>query len=230
MRALPLLAVLLLALAACQPGPPAGPTAAEIVTRAGETLSAANAFHFSYSNEGGGAPIFSGLTLNSAEGDFVKPDKLKVKVNANFGSSVVEMDVIGVGDTAYLTNPLTREWIKAPGALSAATVFDPQTGVAALLKKMKNPTRLADETLDGVPVYHVRGDVDAADLSSYTGGRPLSGTLLKTDIWVGKQDLRIRQVRIPGKIAEEDPPNIIRTIRLTSFDQPVTIEPPPGLS
>ena len=43
-------------------------------------------------------------------------------------------------------------------------------------------------------------------------------------------NFRIRQVRIPGKIAEEDPAGIIRTIKLSAYDQPVKIEAPPGVS
>src|SRR5262245_6631131 len=217
-------------LGGCLPGGLTGPSAAEIVTRAGDSLNTSQSFHFSYKNEGGGAPIFNNLTLNTADGDFAKPDKLRVKINANYGSSVVESEFIALGEQGYISNPLTREWQKVPGAVSAGTVFDPQTGVTAILKKMKNPTRQADETIDGVATYHIQGEVDAGDLSSYTGGKPLTGTALKTDIWVGQQDFRIRQVRIPGKIAEEDPAGIIRTIKLSAYDQPVTIQAPPGVS
>jgi hypothetical protein len=201
-----------------------------MLDKASAGIEAARSFHFTYRNEGGGSPILSGLTLNTAEGDLVKPDRIRVNINANFGSSVVETQFIGIGDTAYVSNPITREWQKAPGAISASAVFDPQTGVTAVLKKLRNPTRAGDEDIDGVPTYKIIGEVDATDLAAYTGGKPISGATLKVELWIAKSDLRIRQVRIPGKIAEEDPPNIVRVIKLSKYDEPATIEPPPGLS
>src|SRR5436190_771405 len=113
------LILLALFLGACQSGTPSGPASAEILTKAGAQLEATKTFHFSYKNEGGGAPILNGLTLNTAEGDFAKPDKLKVNLNANFGSSVVEVQFIGLGDVSYVSNPITKEWQKVPGGLSA---------------------------------------------------------------------------------------------------------------
>src|SRR5437588_4461774 len=91
-------------LAGCLPGGMAGPSAAEIVSRAGDSLNTSQTFHFSYVNEGGGAPIFNNLTLNTADGDFAKPDKLRAKINANFASSVVESEFIALGEQAYISN------------------------------------------------------------------------------------------------------------------------------
>jgi hypothetical protein len=45
-------------------------------------------------------------------------------------------------------------------------------------------------------------------------------------IWVGKQDFRLRRVRLEGPVAENEPASIVRTLEMSKFDEAVTITSP----
>jgi lipoprotein LprG len=107
----------------------------------------------------------------------------------------------------------------------ALSVFDPNTGVAAIIRGMTNVTKLDDEEVDGVPSYHLRGRIDSGDLSSITGSSVI-GVAIDTEIWIGHEDFFVRLIKLEGKITESEVPGIVRTLRLSNFNEEVSIELP----
>ena len=49
---------------------------------------------------------------------------------------------------------------------------------------------------------------------------------IDTKLWIGKEDFLLRQVRIKGQITEGEEPEIVRILKLSQFNQPVSIELP----
>lgn len=200
-------------------------SASEIIDKSGERTSKVNSFHFEITHVGGGTPLVKGLEMSEAIGDIVKPGKLKTSISAKMGVILVEVDVITVGKTTYMTNPLNREWELLSNEFSAISLFDPDTGIAAILKDMTDLTKLDDEKIDSISCYHIKGKVPCESLRPITLSS-IEGVKIDVEVWIDKKEFLLYQIRLEGKITDTEKPGIIREIRLSDFDQEVEIDIP----
>jgi hypothetical protein len=81
------------------------------------------------------------------------------------------------------------------------------------------------EKVAGVNTYLLEGQVDSGVLEA---AAPIAepGLTVNVKLWVDTSDYTIRQVRLEGPFAPDEPDNIVRTLILSKFDEPVSIEPP----
>ena len=54
----------------------------------------------------------------------------------------------------------------------------------------------------------------------------IEGEPLRVQALIGRDDGLSRSVRLAGRLIEADPPEMVRTLELTGFDEAVSIEPP----
>ena len=201
------------------------PPAADVLTKAVERAATMKTFHFRLEHENGVSAIPLGLGLTTAEGDVIVPDRMKAKVEAKAGTQPVRVEVIGIGDEAWMTNPFNRQWQPLPSGNSLKDIFDPTQGIKAVANALQNPEVTADEQVGGVATYRVEGTVDSAILEA---AAPIAepGLTVNVKVWIGKDDSLIRRVRLEGPIAPDEPQDIVRTLDVSKFDESVTIEPP----
>ena len=229
--AAPLLALLVLAIAAaCGDGEeeqPQGvlPSPEEAVARLIERANAVKSFHFKLDHEGGLSPIPLNLKLKVAEGDIVVPDRLKADIEARAGSAVVRVQVIGIGERAWITNPFSRQWQELPSGVTIRNIFDPAAGIRAVAGALRGVRVAGGEVTDGVPTYRIEGDVDSGVLEA---AAPIAepGLSVHVTAWVDR-DFTIRRLRLEGPFSPGEPAGIARVLDLSRFDEPVEIEPPP---
>jgi len=190
-----------------------------------ESMDAADSFHFRLEHDGGGTPIAGGLTMNEAEGDMARPDRLKAKIWVEImGLGDMKVEFITVGSAIYMTNPFTDEWELLPTEFSAVSFFDPDTGVTAILEGMTSLAILEEENVKGLRCYHVVGKTDSQCLNSIALSS-VEGVVIDTEVWVDSEDFLLRRIRLGGQITEDEKAGIVRTISL-DFDQNVEIELP----
>ena len=197
-------------------------TAEEIMLRSSAKLDALSSFHFELDQEGGGIPIAMGLEMTRASGDIVRPDKLKIKALAGF----IEVEIITVGDITYMTHPLTGEFEPLPNEFTAVTLFDPDNGITAIIAGITEGSTIGEEEVDGVPCYHIRGILDSGELKAISCGFATAGIPIDTEVWIGKEDFLLRQVKLTGQMTEEEERGIIRTLLISDFDRSITIQLP----
>ncbi len=200
-------------------------TTTEIVGQSVAKMDAVNSFHFELKQVGGGTPFASGLEMNEAFGDIVKPDKLRTEIYASIAGMLAKVEVITVGETTYMTNPLTGGWEPLPGQFSAVSIFDPNIGISAILKGITNPVKLEDGKVAGLDCYRIGGNIASEDLRSITLSS-LEGVKIDMEVWIDKEEFLLRQIRLEGQITSDETPGIIRTLTLSKFDQEVNIELP----
>lgn len=206
---------------------PASPTltAQEIINYSIDKMTDINSFHFELSHEGGRTPIAMGLELDEAKGDVKKPDKLETTVLAALKGMLVEVQVITIGDTTYMTNPLTKKWEFVPGEFSAISIFDPNAGITSILQDMVNPTLVKTEE-DSIPnCYHIMGEIPSESLRSITLSSA-EGINLTADIWIDTGSFLINQITIEGQISETEQPGITRILKLFDYNQEIEIVSP----
>jgi len=98
------LLVLILLLTACGGGSGA-PDAQQLIKRAQDAIKKVTAYHFNLvvDNPGTGGT----LVIKMADGDVLVPDKLQAKAKVLVFGSVIDEQIITIGDKQYLTDPIT---------------------------------------------------------------------------------------------------------------------------
>lgn len=200
-------------------------TALEIIDKSSEKIQGINSFHFVLEQVGGGTPIAIGVEMNKAVGYVARPDRLKMTISGTVAGMFLNVQIISVGDVTYMTNPLTGQWELLPTEFRALSVFNPNTGIAAIMRSIADLTKLSDEEVEGVLYYRLRGSIDSGDLRPITGSS-VEGVAIHTEVWIGKEDFLVRLIKLEGKITEAEVLGIVRTLKLSNFNEEVSIELP----
>lgn len=228
---LALAACLLLAACAGPGASQATPTPAlteqQIADKAVQALSAVSSFHFDLTTDTGGKPAGSSFSLVSAAGDAVRPDKLAATIQAAVGGFTAKLQYISVGDKHFMTDPISRQWTAVPPQFNTIAVFSPEQGAPAIVKSMRDLKKQGTEKVDGVDCYHLTGTTQGDVLQALLGAS--APGQLKAEVWIGTSDFLARQIKIVGVIFQGDPDGTVRTLKLSKFNEHVTISAPtPG--
>ena len=124
---------------------PASLTAVQVISQASDKLDAVNSFHCTLDQTGGGTPIGSGVEMTKVDGDIVKPDKLQATLTGTVSGMSVSIQMISVGSVTYMTNPLTSNWEQLPTEFAVLNVFNPNTGITAIMRGIASLSKLVDE-------------------------------------------------------------------------------------
>lgn len=200
-------------------------TAQDIIDMSREKVKDVKSVHFRLEIANGSMTLGPGISINTIEGDGVEPGRLRIKTSVTVLNMPVEVELISVDGKQFLRDAFTRRWQVLSTPLAQTNFFDPDIGVANIMKNLQNPAKLPNEVIDGVDAYHLQGTLNPDVLSPIFGGIPADGTV-KTELWIGTEDFLVRQIRLEGPILQEDGPSIARTLKLSRFNEPVTIEAP----
>ena len=225
-------AVFLATLAGCggrSPAPtstPAAPsiTAQEVVLRSAESMKGVRAFRFRLSHSAGSTVLSSGISLDSAEGAAAAPDRLQVTADASFGRSFVKLSAIVIGDEAWVTNPLTGGWLKAPPGGSPFSTFDPGQLVAGILAGVTE-VRFTQDRAPAGGRYRVSGKAGATILEPLVGEVDSARTV-EFDLQIDASTFRLARAEIRGAVSEAEDPTTARVVDLFDFDAGIEIKPP----
>jgi len=178
------------------------------------------------------------------------------------GNETLEFELVKVGDKLY-TKALDQDWQESDAKMPADTDQPADSNadfnaaqLSELLKKAAKAEKLNDEAIDGVDSYHYKVTLDpltliqeAAKLAQSTAGAEsidqaqldeakkfLQDSVVIVEVWVGKQDLFIRQQNIVFDLTLKDLPdqpadatatiNLALTAKTTKINEPVTIAAP----
>lgn len=227
MRALLLALVAFLLLAACggeKEEKAAELSVEEIVAQTTEKTSAVTSFHFVFEAESAPTAV-AGLSLTFAEGDLVVPDRLRADVAGSLSGVSLTSELVIVGDRDFLKDPFRGEWRTFEVGTSPVAFFDPAKGVLAVIEGAQELSQLASEEVGGADSYRLRGKVPVSAITPILGNPP-SERLVDVELWIGTEDLLLRRIRLEGPVLEGDPEDVVRTVELSEFDEPVEIEPP----
>ena len=218
------LLVLLLALAACGGGSnnSTTPDAHQIIAKAQVAIQKVTSYHFNLkaSNVGTGAS----LSISSADGDILVPDKLKANATAMLEGNSVQVVLIAIGSKQYVN--VLGVWQTTTGLIDPRSLSDPQTGVAAILGHIQNPSTPTDSNVGGRSCWYIKGKLDASYLTAITGGGAPAGQLDDVSTCIGKSDNLPYQIIINGIASPGDTAKTVRTLTLSKFGEQLTILAP----
>jgi hypothetical protein len=207
------------------PTPATLPPADEVLPKVVERVGAVKSFHFRLEHENGLSPMPLDLKLKTAEGDVQVPDRMKAKLEADVAGALLRVEVVGIGEEGWMTNPFSREWQPLPAGTTISAIFDPAAGIQAVAGSLQDVRVVGVEKVGGDNTYLLEGKVDSGVLAAAV---PIAepGLTVNVKVWVGVDDYNIRQVRLEGPFAPGEPENIVRILTLSNFDESVSIEPP----
>lgn len=216
--------LLVFTLAACGDNTPAGPTAQQLISNAQAAVQKVTSYHFNLDAENPGSAGL--ITVKSADGDTIVPDKLKANASALIMGNVAQVQIVAIKDKQYVTDPITGKWTSTTGLLDPRTLSNQTTGVAAILGQIQNPSTPTDSTVDGQACWSIDGKLDTQILAGITGGGTPAGTTVATTICIGKSDNLPYLIRVNGIAVQGDSDKTTRTFKLSKFNESVSITAP----
>ncbi|MEL7675092.1 MAG: LppX_LprAFG lipoprotein, partial [Chloroflexota bacterium] len=118
------------------------------------------------------------LIFEYARGAFVAPDRLQAAIDVRVGDAVARTEVIALGGDQYMRGDLLTQgnWVQEQVIqdFTPEDLLAPDSGIPNALSKVRNLELVERTDLDGLPVNHLRGTIDARDVYSLTFG--LMGT------------------------------------------------------
>ena len=219
-----ILLALMLFLTACGGSSSNAPDAHALIAKAQAAIQKVNSYHFNLNvdNPGTGGT----LIIKTADGDILVPSKLKANANVLVLGNIVQVQLITIDNDQYVTNPITNKWERTTGLLDPRTLSDSNTGVAAILGHIQNPSTPVDANVDGTPCWSIDGTLDAKYLAGITGGGAPSGSTVKVTTCIGKTDNLPYQIKMSGVAAAGDTSQTVRTFKLSKFNETLTITAP----
>jgi len=216
-----------LVLAACGGSTDAGVveevSPAEVLAQAADRMAELQGFAFTLEHENGFTSIMQGLAMERAEGRVAGGESMRADVTARAGPMAVKLGVVILPEESWITNPLTGAWQR--DQLSIAQIFDPATGVPALIRDLIEPTLVGTETIGGAEVRRIDAQIASESIQGLVPQAP-AGLVLPVRVWVGVDDPVVHRIELAGKLEAQDGDNAVRRLILSDFDADSVIAPP----
>lgn len=148
---------------------------------------------------------------------------MKADIRARVGTLAIDMGIVALPDSSWMTNPFTRAW--EPGTFDVSALFDPATGLPALLRGLIDPQLVGTEDVNGTSAHRIDATVDSGSLAALIPGAA-PGTALVVRVWIGEEDPVLHRAEIVGSLAEGDSAEIVRRITLSRFGEDLPVESP----
>lgn len=183
-----------------------------------------------------GAPSFVDPPLNpgdpgnnisfvSADGGYVAPDRVQAKVVAKIFGLAGEVEVIAIGDDQWMRNKVLTldRWVAqvfSPG-FNAAKLISSSEGIEAALKALKNIKLIGVESIDGVPMYHITGSAEGAEIAALTVGL-IRGSDVVADIYIVVDTGRVDRVKLvqPNTVTDKEPKPTTWELEIFDYNAP----------
>lgn len=216
----------LVLLAGCGPSPAPTLTPAEVAGEAALKMQAVGSFHFLITVTGKPAYLDAAKTtaLKQAEGDLVKPDRVRAIAKVSTLGMASEIGIISIGEAQYATNPLTQQWEEVPPqarwSLDLASLFDDEQGIPAILLDSNWGLGSGEGN-----IYVLTARMPYQQLRALSFGLIASGEV-QVEFQIGRDTMAVQRIQIIEVQSDAEKPTTW-TIDLSAFDKPVDIQPPP---
>lgn len=213
-------------LAACGNSPPEDPAAA--LRGGGAAMAKLKTVHANLKFTKG-TVTFRGFALVAAKAAVRLPGDSDATYTVRQQDVQIALEVIIAGGHVYLHLPFSG-YNELTGADAAdipdlAKLFDPKTGLPAVIPTGRNPKNLGADKVDGVDSNKVEATYDAGQIRSMLPQLNSSGDV-DAVFWIGGSDHLIRKAVLSGLFGDNGTPSSVE-VDLSGFNGTVTIPTPP---
>ena len=198
----------------------------DLLSSAAGKLAAISTVKFQMVDELESGAKFFGMTLKSVEGEVRSPDRFRMVVaveTPNFG--FVEIEMLAVGEQAYMKFSEDAPWAPLPLGQVPFNFGGIGVALSELLLSLGDPSIAGRESIGGAGAVRVDGNIVSQDLSGLiTSVDP--GHAVTLTFWIDETEHTMRQLRIDGKIYNDDEPGTKRLVSIMDVNVPVDIQLP----
>ena len=226
-----LMMAFLLLMAACgaepEPDPAPDVDMDALLTGAGDQLAAMSTAKFSMVDELESGAKFFGTTFKRMETEVEAPDSFRMVVDVEApGFGFVEIEMMAVGEEAYIKLSADAPWNALPLDQVPFNFAGLGFTLRDLLTTMKDGAQVAGrESLDGAQTIRVDGTLSSEQLSALISSAD-PGHDVNLNLWIEEADNALKQIRIAGRIYNDDAPETVRLLTIDGIDVPVDIQLP----
>jgi hypothetical protein len=170
----------------------------------------------------------AGVSLSSATSKIQLPRDSDSTFKVKQGDFLIDLRVVTTGGHVYLKLPFASFTEVTPAEAKeipdVSSMFDPHSGLPAVLAAGKEPKSVGTEQVAGVDCNKVSTAYTADQLGQLLAGIKPAGDV-QTTIWAGRSDHLIRKVVLSGPLLEAA--KVVQLeVELHGFNQPVVIATP----
>ncbi len=202
------------------------PTAQQLIADLQQHFRAVSSFHVLMQVQNAGPASPQQVQIQSANGDVVMPDKVKAQASVVLSGQSVQVNLISVGSSQMITDPITGQWRVITGVLDPRTLTNPNTGIASLISKVQDVSQPAADAANGEACWNIHGNLDAKYLAFLTSGGVPAGTMLQANACVGQSDSLPYHVSLTGQAGPGDTTQTTRTFDLSNYNEQISISLP----
>jgi LppX_LprAFG lipoprotein len=175
-----------------------------------------------------GTITFQGFTLVSASAGVRLPDASDTNYLVRDKDVQIGFEVVILGGHVFLRPPFLRfTEVPPPQATDIpdlAKMFDPRSGLPAVIPAGRDPKYISAEQVDGVDSHKVSATYSAEQIKGVLPQLSATGDVAAT-VWVGGSDHYIRKAVLSGKFGDNGTDSTVE-VDLSGFDGSVTIASP----
>lgn len=209
------------------PTPVPLPDAQTLLDEAVQQLQTAQYVGFVFDHPVGNTPLAVGLALVRAEGVVHLPDQFKVDVDMDSRGTALSLGIVATDSGAFMTNPITGEYMPAASREMVPFQFDYITGlVTAMLAEIGELEPVTEGKLYGNPAYFTRGVTPTVGLGQVVPGAMPDGSL-PVEVWVDPESGWLMRAQMTGPLVPGEAEDTVRRLTLELLPQPPDISAPP---
>ena len=223
--------VVFLAVACGGKSAPAPTPAAELpvdvlLSRAGEKLAVMSTAKFTMVDETESGAKFFGTTFKSLTAEVKTPASFRMQVDVVApGLGFAQIEMLAVEDEAYMKFSKAAPWVALPLDQVPFNFRGLGMTLRDLLAVIEDGASTGQESVLGVQTVRVEGNVTSEDLSSLLTSVD-AGHAVGLTLWIDEAEYTLRQIRITGRIYDEDAAETARLLSIHEIDVPVDIQLP----
>lgn len=202
------------------------PTTQQLLAALQKNFRTVTAFHVIMQADNLGQAAANKVEIRSASGDVLMPDKVKAQATIILSGQSVTVNLVSIGSTQYITDPITGQWRVIKGVLDPRTLTNPNTGIVSLAGKLTHVSAPIDDNVKGVPCWRINGQLDAKYIAFFTGGGVPAGTMLQTSVCIGKADSLPYEIKVTGQATSSDTAQTIRSFEISNYNENISITAP----
>ena len=198
-----------------------------LIERSAQQMTQLSSLTFSLHHEEGFTELMPGILLRELNGEIQINHgfNLDIKGESTLFRSFIQMRITGIGDKTYLTNPITGNWELLETSLLPFNFSNLGDSLSGILLAFDNPNSTKDSVDYESTGHKFTGTIMTDALATLIpGATPMLE--VEIDIWISPTSNLIEKIRLSGPIIPSDKDPVIRILRFSSFDEPVSIVAP----
>ena len=143
-----------------------------VLLQAVEQLMGLESATFSLNHLKGSTVLIPGVLMTKISGEVSIPDRFRVTVEAQieFPKSFVEIDIVRIQQTAYMTSIFSGDWNQVPAESLPFNLSGLGFTMAEIVDAIQKPKVLGEERLNGIDTLRIGGMINSKDLVKLVPG------------------------------------------------------------